>query len=442
MTSSHQIIYIPIKQLNGGTIPILIVNENISLLCLTYIRELQRIGKSQSTILKNIQSIGLLWDYYFAIGGEKNPIKSEEFFKNFIELRINGAITQNGFDNIGLEWKPVLLSTAKIDLNNITNYFLFLEGNYNSLPINSLEKKFQNDIEFVLKKNIEKKYSFFNHIKRTEKSIKVKSFNRHDNTGKHTTTDYKAFPHENIRDLIKVANLRDKLIFLLLAYGGVRSSELFHIFINDISLNEKNGTANILLFNPVEGYIEWNSNGVRKKGIRKEFLMSKYGLHPRNQLSKKDKKFSGWKSMTEDNGKLRVSYVYWSNPDMGRLFYKLHLEYMKNIRLNANINHPYYFVSNSTINYGEEFTLNALKFQFNNYLQKIGLSNSIHGCNLHGLRHFYGYYCANILKVSKETAQRMLHHKNINSTEIYYQKTLESIEDELNIGYQNLKDSK
>jgi integrase len=227
------------------------------------------------------------------------------------------------------------------------------------------------------------------------------------------------------------------LIFILLAYGGCRSSEILHLFINDISFNEKEQTANITLANPVEGYIEWNKDSKSKYGLRKEYLWDKYCLKPRN-LSK-DKYYSGWKSMTEDDGKKHLSYVYWTNPDMGRLFYKLHLEYMK-IRLKINNNHPYYFISLSKLNYGEPLTKNALNDMFNRIIRKIGLNINENGVNIHGLRHFYGYYCANKLKISKEITQRMMHHRSIESTSIYYSKTLETIENELNKGYKNLKD--
>ena len=50
-----QIITIPTD--NGLSIPILLVKGNISVLSLTYVRELQLIGKSISTINKILQSI-------------------------------------------------------------------------------------------------------------------------------------------------------------------------------------------------------------------------------------------------------------------------------------------------------------------------------------------------------------------------------------------------
>lgn len=421
---------------NRNTVtPILYVKDKISLLTLTYVRELELMGRSISTINKIVQSIAYMWDFYLTF---ENKLENKDILKLYSELRLNGTIDKNSLDKTLLYWKPVKLNTVKLDINNLTEYTLFLENNFNGISLNPLETKFKNDIEFVIKKSIEKKHSFFNHIKQNEKYIKVKSFNRVDNYGKHTTTEYKAFPHNKVNELIKISNLREKLIYILLSYGGCRGSELLHLYLNDVSLNEKDGTANIFLVNPVEGYIEWSKNGKEKKGTRKEYLLNKFNLKPRNLV--KNKYYSGWKSMTEDDGKKHISFIYWTNPEMGRLFYKLHLEYME-LRLKMNVNHPYYFVSLSKKQYGKPLTLNALKDKFLQSVKKIGLSNNDEGVNLHGLRHFYGYYCANKLKLSKETTQRMLHHKSINSTEVYYQKTLETMEEEINKGYQNLKGS-
>jgi len=160
-------------------------------------------------------------------------------------------------------------------------------------------------------------------------------------------------------------------------------------------------------------------------------------LKPRNLV--KDKYYSGWKSMTEDDGGKHISFIYWSNPEMGKLFYKLHLQYME-LRLKMKVNHPYYFVSLSKQQYGEPLTLNALKDKFFQNIKKIGLNKDISGVNIHGLRHFYGYYCANKLNLSKEITQRMMHHRSINSTEVYYSKTMETMEKEIKIGYQKLKE--
>lgn len=433
-----QIINLPIKEFNNSNIPILMVKNKIDKMVLEYIKDLYLQGKSQSTLKKHISSIALLWDYYLTF--EKYLLKEESknILKLFIDKRINGTLKYNEIDETLLNWKSVSIKTVKIDILNITSYFEFTELNYNSIPLNIIQKQLHTKVNKSLAVNKSLNNRFFNFMEDTQLTKKIKIFDRKDSYGKHITSEYKAFPHEKVDNLIEVSNLRNKLIFILLAYGGCRSSELLHLYINDVELNTKNQTANIYLSNPVEGIIEWSKKGVEKRGKRKEYLKDKYNLEPRNLLSNTNSLYSGWKSMTEDDGIRHISNIYWSNPEMGRLFYKLHLKYMK-IRLKENQNHPYYFISLNKENFGEPLTMNALKSLFKSHIKKIGLDTKEPGVNLHGLRHFYGYYCANKLKVSKEIAQRMLHHKSIESTEIYYQKTIEIINEELENGYKRIR---
>jgi len=425
-----QIVNLPIKQLNGRTIPTLLVNDKISLLTFAYIRNLQQQGLSQSTILKHITSISLLWEFYLSHDAA-NSFNDKTFLKDFIDLRIEGSLVNK---ELSIQWKPVQVKTVKIDILNISSFFDFLELNFQVDNLNKTEVSYYNDVKKSLNTGSYNKHSLLAHKRGHALYSRDKVIQRKDNTGTHINSEYKAFPHDYVDKLIEVSSLRDKLIFILLSYGGIRSSELLHIFLNDISYDEEKDTARIILSNPVESPMNWTKNGIKKSGLRKEFLQDKFNKIPRNQLSKNNPKFSGWKSMTEDDGKMHMSLVHWSNPTMGKLFYELHLLYMKE-RLNSPIDTPYYFITLSGKNYGQDFTLNALKFQFYSYAKKIGLDRQDSGINLHGLRHFYGYYCANILKLNKDTTQRMMHHRSVNSTEVYYQKTLETIQDELNTGY-------
>ena len=43
------------------------------------------------------------------------------------------------------------------------------------------------------------------------------------------------------------------------------------------------------------------------------------------------------------------------------------------------------------------------------------------------MRHFTGFYCANVLKVSQKDAQKILRHKRETSTDIYYNLSPEEV---------------
>lgn len=64
----------------------------------------------------------------------------------------------------------------------------------------------------------------------------------------------------------------------------------------------------------------------------------------------------------------------------------------------------------------------ALKQAWKRALKRIGMENS--GIGMHSLRHMYGYYCANILRIPIETTQMLMRHASVHSTQVYY--TLES----------------
>jgi len=49
----------------------------------------------------------------------------------------------------------------------------------------------------------------------------------------------------------------------------------------------------------------------------------------------------------------------------------------------------------------------------------------------HSLRHFYGFYCANVLQLRMETVQVLMHHASSTSTEVYYKLGKSTIKDEI-----------
>ncbi|MGC5887979.1 hypothetical protein, partial [Ralstonia pseudosolanacearum] len=68
----------------------------------------------------------------------------------------------------------------------------------------------------------------------------------------------------------------------------------------------------------------------------------------------------------------------------------------------------------------------------------IGLSPSQDGVNPHGGRHFYGYFGATWLRLSKEKLQVLMHHASVLSTEVYYALDLKVVRDELALAHQRM----
>ncbi|HHD78995.1 MAG TPA: hypothetical protein ENK98_05090 [Epsilonproteobacteria bacterium] len=245
-----------------------------------------------------------------------------------------------------------------------------------------------------------------------------------------------------IPDLINtMTTIRDKMIVILLAFGGIRISELLHLYVFDIK-RDNNGTAKVTIYNPVEGQHIWiDQNKKKHKDTRRNFLEQMYGRLPRNMLLPEDGLYIGWKGVAEEDSRKHISYVEWTVHEMGKAFYKLHKEYIK-IRASYNADHPYYFVAESGATKGQPLRQSSLTAHLYNKFRKIGLDTLDDGVNPHGLRHYYGYYAANVLELDSDILQVMMRHKSKTSTDIYYHLTEETIRKKLEEGYKKISNNK
>ena len=126
----------------------------------------------------------------------------------------------------------------------------------------------------------------------------------------------------------------DLLFWLLLFDGGLRTSELLHIYVRDIDMERKTGMARVVLADPRDGKIAWTTaTGQQQFSLRANFLARRFRKIPRHDLGAKHPERAGWKGMKYEDQQNRESFVYWSDPQAGQLFWKLHVQYMREIRL-------------------------------------------------------------------------------------------------------------
>jgi integrase len=431
---------VPSLHLPGGYTPVLIINGEISIFALFYARELQRAGYSNLTIENKLGSIGRLWDYYLST---PTYLHNKDFLNSFCEARIHGTVQFDGTDVTGLAWSPPKYKTAIRDFKHVRKYLDFVSDHFNVIPLNPKEELSKKTFEYARQNERSKKYSLFYFLTENKNSFEIRNtrIDRYAHSN-NNNTQYKFFPPTKIKDLINVMDtLRDKMIILLLAFGGIRVSELLHIHILDIT-KDKDGVARVALVNPVEGQQVWNvvkdGKVVRRKGTRRQFLSEEYGLLPRNLISTKDGLYLGWKGMLEDNSSTHVSYVYWIDKEAGQSFFKLHEKYIIE-RAKYNAEHPYYFVSQRGNTKGKPWRVTSLNNHLVNKFKQIGLDSSATDVSRHSLRHYYGYYAANILGLDINIVKEMIHHARVSSTECYYKLTNETIRKEIEKGYNSLK---
>ena len=424
--TAHAVIDLPIEGRLGAALPLLILGDGeISLFAASYLRNLSFTGSDPGGLLKAAKAIGRFYDYYTL--EKKSPVLDQRgmslLVKQFYEAR------RNGLDSLG--WRPVTVGTAQSDLRYITEFSAFCATNFGHVEANPSEVLMLERLsgpEFHLwmaRAERRKKWDLLFHVSgaKEEAQGRVSRPKFRPEQGKRPTAKaVEHFPPKRVLDFIAAGgSVRDRLCWLLLFFGSLRISELMHLYVRDISLNRKDGTARITLAHPRDAAIDWvGSNGEKRQGTRAAFLKERYDAIARNQLPSRHPMRAGWKGMAFEEGKRQEAVVFWTDPDMGRLFWKLHQEYMRTVRLHVADDHPYYLVAQRGEDFGQPLKLSNLTNQFYRCAERIGLPLSTPGVHPHGARHFYGYYSASWLKLAKERVQKMMHHVQMTSTEVYY----------------------
>jgi integrase len=142
--------------------------------------------------------------------------------------------------------------------------------------------------------------------------------------------------------------------------------------------------------------------------------------------------------MMLDDSRRKESLVHWIDPAAGRLFWTLHKLYMRTVRLHIGDTHPYYLVAQRADAFGEPLKLKRLHAQFYRCAIRAGFRTRTDGVAPHGCRHFYGYFSANWLKLSKERVQKMMHHASPLSTDVYYRLDNLVLRDELAAAHERM----
>jgi integrase len=251
-----------------------------------------------------------------------------------------------------------------------------------------------------------------------------RQFEFHNNTGSHLRDIPNSFPPDKVVELIEaLPNPRDKMAIILMAFGSLRISETMHLFLEDAARSFRDTkAAYVALGHPVEGYYEWVDNKSRSRsGTRAEYLMEMYNRVPRNRMWGMEE-YAGWKGMEVGDKKNR-GFIHWIHEGAGVYFRQLFHEYFNEIfrdKPEGWPGHPYLSVKTDRDHFGEPLTIDNLSNQFYAACKKIGLDRRSPGVNPHGLRHFYGFYSADILGVKLEILQRQMHHASPLSTNVYY----------------------
>ncbi len=425
----HSVVEIPIASRTiGATIPILILEKGeISLSALAWTRHRSNLESlTPSALSKSVHALGRFFDLYHLLESN-HPVALNDF-----ESTLGRFLEAREFGSYELGWEAVRRKTAVDEVRWINDFADFCRENLQNFPVKVKEKKFLSDLSVRDQKRFE---IALKHRKESKKLSHLSSSPHSENTSVNAykynpidrrpaaNYDRKVFPSDKILLTISRARTtRDKLYLILLFFGGLRVSEPLHLFLTDISIDPLTGVAKVLLGDPKNSPYEWiDPLRGKRQGNRATFLRERYHLGPRNQLGIKNPQHAGWKGMDYENQKRQEAEVTWLIPEMGIYFTKLHTEYMHNTRKYVQDDHPYYFVNEKEgVNFGHPVTMSNIVKAFNRAVTRSGLSSRDDGVNPHGARHFFGYFCASHLKLPLEVTQKLMRHRSIQSTKLYY----------------------
>jgi hypothetical protein len=306
-------------------------------------------------------------------------------------------------------------------------------------------------------------HSFLGHLddihEMTETARQVRNvINRRKPYSAHGNT--KAFPEDQIHkllwqgfrrtkrnkelDLVDLYNWRDIAITILMHGGGLRHSEVFHLWIHDVYPDpEDPELAVVRIYHPSEGKAPRDfKNPTNGKYVsnREAYLLLKYGLLPRNRYSGNDKRFAGWKEPRLDNDEDKYMHVYWLSKEWGYIFMHVWKMYMaQRLRDRIQDTHPFAFVNHHHKYKGEMMPLRTQRESHKKAVEKIDLVVSkSNGTTEHGHRHAYGQRLKDA-GIEDRIKQVAMHHKSIESQKVYTEPTISDVTTSLNSATDSLE---
>lgn len=407
-------------------------------------------SRSISWMLKRRRAVRALLHYVSVNPHESQPAK---LFQNFAQALQAGTFKHDsGFDESGLCWLPKKEYVAQEMVAGLTDLLEWMAIEY-ALDIKPNPVGHAGSFDRLLRETAyqhrrAKAFLGHNWAINSTSSTQTNEVKTKIRVTVSSEGEPAAFPESYIWDLLLkgfVVNgklsYRDVLITLLLNGAGFRESEPFHLFATDVSADPWNEfSALVLIHHPSEGGVPFHIESPKQRSNREGYLMSRYGLLPRHQMT--GTSHAGWKGGKHENYEgAKFMRAIWFLPAMGELFLDIWKRYLPQIA-SLNRSHPFAFVNIEDGDIGGMYKLKAYRAAHKRAVKRIGLpSSKAEGTSEHGHRHAY----AQRLKkgeVEPAILQRCMHHLSIHSQDIYTQPGNAQIFDELRRAGQKMSESK
>ena len=392
-------------------------------------------SKSESWKERSVFSLRLLIQYIHAVPKYE---KVTELLKSFTVALQTGTINyQDISDPLDLYWKPRDLKDVNNILFHITHYtdFLALQDGYSSSRINPFRKAsgYEERLNWCAYYHKQKNV-FLSHLndkqKAQDQANKVRLIQQYQ-TSKVDNEKVVRFPEEHIERLIYlgfdrngVVDYKSQAITMLLNYGGLRKSEVFHIFISDITQNpNRPDEALVRVYHPVFGA---SPDAYYK--TRNEYLLAQTNYKPRNKYRLSERLYAGWKNPLLTSSDAYYEVVF-SPPQKAKEFLAVWVNYLKFQRVEppASNFHPFAFTNSR----GLPETIKNFQRLHKNAVERIGLEcKKEKGTTEHGHRHSYGYRLRRY-GLDQVEIQKAMHHKSPNSCLVYIKPTNEDVREKM-----------
>lgn len=372
-------------------------------------------SKSQSWLERNSFAVELLLK--FIERQASNFLLATDLLRAFVEALQFGTI-HNGEDSSGLFWSARRNEDVNVLLRHITDYCDYLDTVHGTdLPkLNPLRKAthVEERLQWCAYYRRHSR-SFLNHLaNRSRQQFSVVRMIRGPERHLVDIESVYRFPEDRIEDLLLHGfvfpsgepDYASQLIVMLMHFGGLRLSECFHIYVHDVHLDPKSGSAIISVFHPSDG-----QSPDERFYKRNEYLANKYRLNPRNEYSRSHKLYAGWKGPLLTNRNLSFDVMFY--PASKAVEFTLVLQ--KYLSTKPSSESPFLFVNSK----GNPESKKNFYQKHNRAVRRIGLepSKSL-GTTPHAHRHSYGYRLGQ-RDFSQLEIQKAMHHKSPESCLVY-----------------------
>jgi len=394
-------------------------------------------------------SIGMLIDFLYACGDEfRDSTRRSEVFNSFAHAVLNGTL-DNGSDPRGLWWHARANERARKIATRVCDFSDWLVDVYETTPVNGLRMPASAERIVAFRRwSHVKAGSLLGHLKASpgpsmsrRTAIPAKPFS---SIGKPPAFPESRFDQllfegfalrigRHSKDFLQYRpwlrwNLRDILITLLLNGGGLRISEPFHLFVDDVSVDAKDPSiARVRVFHPHDGLVEHVDPVTKtiRRLRRADYLQSVYGRLPLTELS--GRRHAGWKDAMLSDRALACFEVFWFPREYGRLFLTLYRLYLRHVRP-LSPGHPFLFVTED----GQPMSPSSFGRLHDAAVHRIGLDVcKSDGTTPHGHRHAYGQRLEQT-GFERKLIQVAMHHRNPMSQDVYTEPDANRVADVMN----------